>query len=154
MHQISNTGHLSLERLRRILDDGEKLSLSPSAVAAIEKCRHYLDAKMADIDRPVYGITTGFGSLYNVSIPPEDLSQLQHNLVMSHACGTGATVRPEIVKLMLLPKASTLWHSAFFTLQLSHPYMTTGKTIALTRWTFVDNVSAFRSEERRVGKEC
>ena len=40
-------------------------------------------------------------------------------------------------------KASILWHSAFFTVQLSHPYMTTGKTIALTRQTFVGNVSAF-----------
>ena len=40
-------------------------------------------------------------------------------------------------------KASILWHSAFFIFQLSHPYMTTGKTIALTRWTFVGNVSAF-----------
>ena len=40
-------------------------------------------------------------------------------------------------------KASILWHSAFFIVQLSHPYMTTGKTRALTRWTFVDNVSAF-----------
>ena len=37
-------------------------------------------------------------------------------------------------------KASVLRHSAFFTVQLSHPYMTTGKTIALTRWTFVDKV--------------
>ena len=37
-------------------------------------------------------------------------------------------------------KASVLWHSAFFTVQLSHPHMTTGKTIALTRWTFVDKV--------------
>ena len=37
-------------------------------------------------------------------------------------------------------KASILWHSAFFTAQLSHPYMTTGKTIALTRWTFVGKV--------------
>ena len=37
-------------------------------------------------------------------------------------------------------KASILWHSAFFIAQLSHPYMTTGKTIALTRWTFVDKV--------------
>ena len=37
-------------------------------------------------------------------------------------------------------KASILWHSAFFTVQLSHPYMTTGKTIALTRWTFVGKV--------------
>ena len=37
-------------------------------------------------------------------------------------------------------KASILWRSAFFIVQLSHPYMTTGKTIALTRWTFVDKV--------------
>ena len=37
-------------------------------------------------------------------------------------------------------KASILRHSAFFTVQLSHPYVTTGKTIALTRWTFVDKV--------------
>ena len=37
-------------------------------------------------------------------------------------------------------KASILWRSAFFTVQLSHPYMTTGKTIALTRWTFVGKV--------------
>ena len=37
-------------------------------------------------------------------------------------------------------KASILWHSAFFIVQLSHPYMTTGKTIALTRWTFVSKV--------------
>ena len=40
-------------------------------------------------------------------------------------------------------KASILWHSAFFIVWLSHPYMTTGKTIALTTWTFVGNVSAF-----------
>ena len=37
-------------------------------------------------------------------------------------------------------KASILQHSTFFTVQLSHPYMTTGKTIALTRWTFVGKV--------------
>ena len=108
MHQISNTEHLSLERLHQIMVGGEKLSLSPGAVEAIQKCRRYLDEKMADLDRPVYGITTGFGSLYNVTIPPEDLSQLQHNLVMSHACGAGATVRPDIVRLMLLLKAQSL----------------------------------------------
>ena len=39
-------------------------------------------------------------------------------------------------------KASILQHSAFFTVQLSHPYMTTGKTIALTRWTFVSKVTS------------
>ena len=41
-------------------------------------------------------------------------------------------------------KASILWHSAFFMAQLSHPYMTTGKTIALTRWTFVSKVMPLR----------
>ena len=39
-------------------------------------------------------------------------------------------------------KASILWHSAFFTVQLSHPYMTTGKTVALTRRTFVGKVTS------------
>ena len=107
MHYISHD-HLTLERLQQIVESGEKLALSEEAVAAIEKCRHYLDTKMEDLDRPVYGITTGFGSLYNVTIPAEDLSQLQHNLVMSHACGTGDEVRPEIIRLMLLLKAQSL----------------------------------------------
>ena len=107
MHYISHE-HLTLERVRQIVESGEQLALSEEAVAAIEKCRRYLDTKMEDIGRPVYGITTGFGSLYNVTIPAEDLSQLQHNLVMSHACGTGEEVRPSIVKLMLLLKAQSL----------------------------------------------
>ena len=49
-------------------------------------------------------------------------------------------------------KASILLPSAFFTVQLSHPYMTTGKTIALTRWTFVDKVMSllFNMLSRRV----
>ncbi len=107
MHYISNE-HLSLQRLEQIIDRGEIIALSEGAVAAIKKCRRYLDSKMENVDRPVYGVTTGFGSLYNVTIPPEDLSQLQHNLVMSHACGTGERVRPEIVKLMLLLKVQCL----------------------------------------------
>jgi len=107
MHSISSE-HLSLERVKEIIDNKEKLTLSREAVEAIVKCRTYLDRKMEDIGRPVYGVTTGFGSLYNVTIPHEDLSRLQHNLVMSHACGTGEKVRPEIVKLMLLLKAQSL----------------------------------------------
>ena len=107
MHSISHA-HLSLERVKEILDNHEKLTLSQEAVDAIVKCRAYLDKKMEDLDRPIYGVTTGFGSLYNVTIPKEDLSQLQHNLVMSHACGTGETVKPQIVKLMLLLKVQNL----------------------------------------------
>ena len=107
IHQIS-TGRLTLERLKEIIDSKATLVLSEEAKQAIIKCRKYLDAKMEDPERPLYGITTGFGSLYNVTIPADELSQLQHNLVMSHACGAGETVRPEIVKLMLFLKAQSL----------------------------------------------
>ena len=107
IHYISKE-HLSLERVKEIIDKKMTLELSPEATEAVVKCREYLDRKMDDIGRPVYGVTTGFGSLYNVTIPKEDLSQLQHNLVMSHACGTGDKVRPEIVKLMLLMKIQSL----------------------------------------------
>jgi histidine ammonia-lyase len=106
-HYISST-RLSLERMKEIFDNREKIALSHESTDAVIKCRKYLDTKMEDIDRPLYGITTGFGSLYNVTIPLEDLSQLQHNLVMSHACGAGETVRPEIVKIMLFLKAQSL----------------------------------------------
>ena len=106
-HTISNK-HLTIEKVNEIVSKDLKLELSKESEAAIVKCRKFLDSKMEDIGRPVYGVTTGFGSLCNITIPAEDLSQLQHNLVMSHACGTGETVRPEIVKLMLLLKVQSL----------------------------------------------
>ena len=106
-HTISNK-HLTIEKVNEIVSNGLKLELSKESEAAIVKCRKFLDSKMEDIGRPVYGVTTGFGSLCDITIPAEDLSQLQHNLVMSHACGTGETVRPEIVKLMLLLKVQSL----------------------------------------------
>ena len=107
IHYIS-TKHISLERLKEIIDGKYTLALSDEAVDAIVKCRKYLDSKMEDINRPLYGITTGFGSLCNVTIPSDELSQLQYNLVVSHACGAGPTVRPKIVKLMLFLKAQSL----------------------------------------------
>ena len=106
-HKISND-ILTLWKIKEIIDHNETITLSEESEKQVLKCREYLDSKMEDIGRPVYGVTTGFGSLCNITIPEEDLSQLQHNLVMSHACGTGDTVRPEIVKLMLLLKVQSL----------------------------------------------
>ena len=63
---------------------------------------------MAVNEKPVYGVTTGFGSLCNVSIGKDQLTQLQINLMMSHACGTGDRVPNEIVKIMLLLKIQSL----------------------------------------------
>ena len=108
MDHIISHKRLTIDHVKALMAEGTKLSLGKDAEAAIVKCRNFLDTKMEDIGRPVYGVTTGFGSLCNITIPAEDLSQLQHNLVMSHACGTGETVRPEIVKLMLILKIQSL----------------------------------------------
>ena len=108
MEHIISHKTLTIDKVKELLVPGVNLKLDRDAEAAILKCRQYLDSKMEDIGRPVYGVTTGFGSLCNISIPQEDLSRLQHNLVMSHACGTGERVRPEIVKLMLLLKVQSL----------------------------------------------
>lgn len=107
IHHISSE-HLTLDKVKEIIDSHARLVLSEESIQAIEKCRRYLDTKMDDIGRPVYGVTTGFGSLCNVTIPADKLSQLQYNLVVSHACGSGETVRAEIVKLMLLLKVQSL----------------------------------------------
>ena len=107
IHQI-DTQRITLEQIKQLADNHATLVLSDEAKAAIIKCRKYLDRKMEELDHPIYGITTGFGSLYNVSIPKDDLSRLQYNLVVSHACGAGEKVRPEIVKLMLFLKAQSL----------------------------------------------
>lgn len=107
IHYISPE-HLTIERVGEILDRGIKLDLSEEAVRRIEKCRKYLDDKIDSCDRPLYGITTGFGSLCNISIGSNDLSTLQRNLVMSHACGCGDLVDPQIVKIMLLTKIMSL----------------------------------------------
>jgi histidine ammonia-lyase len=106
-HYISSE-LLTLEVLQDILAQDKKLALSEKAKMNIEKCRTYLDQKMASHKKPIYGINTGFGSLCNVKISDENLSQLQENLVKSHACGTGDEVPGEIVKIMLLLKIQSL----------------------------------------------
>ncbi|MBQ3204376.1 MAG: histidine ammonia-lyase [Alistipes sp.] len=107
IHQIS-AEHLSLERVRQIIEEGYCLELSEDARSRIIHCREYLDRKMATQEAPIYGITTGFGSLCNISVGADELGCLQKNLVMSHACGTGERVDNEVVKLMLLLKVQSL----------------------------------------------
>jgi len=105
---IISTKAITIETLYEIVNEQKKLSLSDEVVFAIEKCRTYLDEKMKTQKEAIYGINTGFGSLYNVKIQNEQLTQLQENLVMSHACGTGDEVSKEIVKLMILLKIQSL----------------------------------------------
>ena len=107
IHKIS-AEHLTIERIGEVVYNGYKLELSDDARNRIIRCREYLNEKIAKTTRPVYGVTTGFGSLCNVSVNPDQLAQLQINLMMSHACGVGDRVPNDIVKMMILLKVQSL----------------------------------------------
>ena len=102
------SGLLTYDLIEQILNEKVKLTLSEEAKQKIEHCRSYLDAKMDDTSKPIYGVTTGFGSLCNRTISVEDLSTLQENLVKSHSCSIGTPVDETVVRLMLLLKAHAL----------------------------------------------
>jgi histidine ammonia-lyase len=99
---------LTFATVNDILVNNRPLALSAESERLVQECKRYLDEKIASSSHPLYGITTGFGSLCKINISPGDLSQLQANLVMSHACGLGDPVRPVIARLMLLLKAHAL----------------------------------------------
>lgn len=106
-HTISSEP-LDIVTIFNIFEKNQKLKLSAVLEEKVLACKRYLDAKLASDKNPMYGINTGFGSLYNVKISEKDLTQLQENLVMSHACGTGDRVPEAIVKVMLLLKIQSL----------------------------------------------
>ncbi|MGK0385734.1 MAG: histidine ammonia-lyase [Patiriisocius sp.] len=106
-HYISSS-LLDLSVIKDIIDNQKQLALSEEAIGNINKSFDFLSEKIKNNDTPIYGINTGFGSLCNVKISAENLSKLQENLVMSHACGTGEYVPRAIVKLMLLLKIQSL----------------------------------------------
>lgn len=105
---------LTLEIIADIIQNDKNITLSKESEAAVIKCREYLDNKIANQDKPFYGINTGFGSLYNIKIGQNQLEQLQENLVKSHACGMGEEAPAEIVRIMLLLKIQNMayGHSA------------------------------------------
>lgn len=105
---IISADKLTFRRIFDIIKNNENLELSNDSAQRILKCRNYLDKKMENQTEPIYGITTGFGSLCNISISKEQLSDLQKNLVMSHACGMGEEVPEHVVRLMILLKIQSL----------------------------------------------
>lgn len=98
----------SLLETEELLREDTKIVLGEEACERIVKCREYLDNRMKRQKEPIYGITTGFGSLCNVSVGEDQLSRLQKNLVMSHACSLGDPVPVRIVRLMLAFKIKSL----------------------------------------------
>jgi len=99
---------LTISVISRIIKEDISIALSVGVKKKIKDCRNYLDKKIKTSSEPIYGINTGFGSLCNHKVSKEDLGNLQRNLVLSHACGTGEEVPAEIVKIMLLLKVQSL----------------------------------------------
>ncbi len=85
-----------------------RFQLSPETWDRIDQSRNALERLLQQSDQRYYGINTGFGTLYSVSISREDVRQLQTNLLRSHACGVGAAAPTTIVQLTLLLKVLSL----------------------------------------------
>ncbi|MBL4657019.1 MAG: histidine ammonia-lyase [Flavobacteriales bacterium] len=107
VHKISDET-LTLEVMTSVLADELTIELSEASIAQIVKCRTYLDEKIKTSTEPIYGVTTGFGSLYKEIISDSDQELLQVNLIKSHAAGVGEVVPDQIVKLMIFLKIQSL----------------------------------------------
>lgn len=100
--------NLTFEIIQDILENDVKLQLSEESKQLILKSKQFLDRKLAESEKPLYGINTGFGALCNIEISKDELSKLQENLVISHACNVGPEIPGDVVKVMLLLKAHAL----------------------------------------------
>jgi len=107
MHLVTDK-KISLAVVDTILSAQPAIQLSEAARSKISRCREYLDQKLKSTRVPIYGINTGFGSLYNRNISEDQLEKLQENLVKSHACGTGLDIPNDIIRLMLFLKIQSL----------------------------------------------
>ena len=95
---------LNSDLIEKILSKNQKLRLSLMAKEKIQKSRSFLEKSIKNGNKKIYGVNTGFGSLCDKEIPTDKINDLQENLILSHACGTGDIVPKEIAKLMLLLK--------------------------------------------------
>jgi histidine ammonia-lyase len=94
---------LTIANLSELLGSGN-LDIWKSSLEKIEKSSSYLEERLSRTNETVYGVNTGFGSLSNIRIEDEGLEELQSNLILSHACGTGKRVPDNIVRAMLCLK--------------------------------------------------
>lgn len=98
---------LTLEEVVRVARDGGPVKLSHLGLRRLQTCHAALH-KIVESGRPVYGVTTGFGQLENVSVPKGDLLRLQENLVRSHAAGAGPPLHVDDVRASMLVRANAL----------------------------------------------
>jgi histidine ammonia-lyase len=104
---VLGTGPVTIEEIVAVARRGASVAVSPEALVAVAASRAHVE-ELAASGRPVYGVSTGFGSLATRYIEPEKRHRLQRSLVRSHAAGSGEPVEPEVVRAMLLLRLSTL----------------------------------------------
>jgi histidine ammonia-lyase len=107
MSVILTGNDLSFEQLRAVALQHESVSLHPSAIERMQASRAVVD-KLVASGATAYGINTGFGKLASVRISPEQVAQLQVNLVRSHACGVGEPLSESETRAMMLLRANAL----------------------------------------------
>jgi histidine ammonia-lyase len=98
---------LTEEQVVGVARGGAKVVVGDRVAEAMRSSRTVVESHLDD-DRPVYGVTTGFGALAHVRVAREDLAALQRNLVRSHAAGAGQPLPAEVVRAMMLLRARTL----------------------------------------------
>ncbi|HEX8285257.1 MAG TPA: histidine ammonia-lyase [Pyrinomonadaceae bacterium] len=98
---------LTLEEVARVARGEGEVSLSAGARVRVEAARRAVERIVAE-SRVVYGVNTGFGKLSDVTVPAEELRELQINLVRSHACGLGAPLSEGETRAMMLLRANVL----------------------------------------------
>src|SRR4051812_41409303 len=98
---------LELEDVERVARSGARVALAADALKNVEAARAYVDKIVAN-GEVVYGLTTGFGALSEVMIPPDRIRELQLNLIRSHAAGVGDPLPEEEVRAIMLLRANVL----------------------------------------------
>ena len=98
---------LSLRELRQIAREGPQLELDPACLPAIS-AGHETVQRIVASGKPAYGINTGFGRLSQTRIPEAELEELQTNIVLSHAAGTGPLLDDSVVRVILALKIAAL----------------------------------------------
>ena len=104
---VVGTGPLALADVVAVARDAARVVVDDAAAAAMRASRAVVE-RLADDDRPHYGISTGFGALATTGIPPALRTQLQRSLIRSHAAGSGPQVEREVVRALMLLRLSTL----------------------------------------------
>lgn len=104
---VLNGTELSLEAFLSVTRGGRRVSLDAAALERVVQARECVERRLR-AGVVAYGINTGFGALADVTIPSDKLSQLQLNLIRSHACGVGEPLAKDVVRGMLVLRIQTI----------------------------------------------